>query len=290
MQLLFRSTLPRLAIQFRDFVRAKYRVELLLQTAKNAQGQEEIAVFYAENAPYFAEIVQACRDFLQNPLAEQYQQAGWYGGDTQTVNYSLKNLTDGSATDFKSVLTGTGKFTVFVTALCLLIYVLQLLGFSDQIMELLHYPASFAEDGQLWRYFTHSLVHLSLWHIAFNLVWWWIFAGAIERRFGSFKLILLYFVSAIISGICQNFASGPNFFGLSGVVYAVLGFVFIVDKFGSRQSSGLPEGFFKMLIVGIVFGFISPVIGVYMGNSAHISGLIVGLLAGFLQIKRQPDL
>lgn len=33
-----------------------------------------------------------------------------------------------------------------------------------------------------------------------------------------------------------------------------------------------------MLLVGIALGFISPLFGVEMGNAAHISGLIVGLI------------
>ncbi len=40
-----------------------------------------------------------------------------------------------------------------------------------------------------------------------------------------------------------------------------------------------------MLLVGIGFGFISPLIDIQMGNSAHISGLVVGLAYGFLQAK-----
>ncbi len=40
-----------------------------------------------------------------------------------------------------------------------------------------------------------------------------------------------------------------------------------------------------MLIVGIVSGFISPLFGVEMGNTAHITGLIVGLLLGWATIK-----
>ena len=150
-------------------------------------------------------------------------------------------------------------------------------------MYALHYPAYMGQESEIWRYLTHTLVHLSPWHILFNLVWWWIFADRIEDKFGSGKLILLYLVAATVSGIAQNSASGPAFFGLSGVVYAVLGFVFSVDRFSPSKQFNLPQGFFNMLLVGIALGFISPLIDVEMGNSAHISGLIVGLLLGFLQ-------
>lgn len=33
---------------------------------------------------------------------------------------------------------------------------------------------------EFWRYFTHALMHFSLMHILFNLLWWW-YLGAVEK-------------------------------------------------------------------------------------------------------------
>ena len=79
-------------------------------------------------------------------------------------------------------------------------------------------------------------------------------------------------MSAAVSGAVQNYFTGPAFFGLSGVVYAVLGYVLVVDKL-HPHSFDLPEG------------FISPLFGINIGNAAHISGFILGLVWGFLQSK-----
>lgn len=185
---------------------------------------------------------------------------------------------------FNVFLAQSGKITLFITALCLLIYVGQNIGFDKSIMPALHYPADEAQKTEIWRYITHSLVHLSHLHILFNLSWFWIFGGMIERRFGPVKLLSLYLLSAFISGYVQNMVSGPAFFGLSGVVYAVLGYVLVRDKF-NKTLFDLPEGFFTMLLVGIGLGFISPFFGVEMGNAAHISGLILGMIWGFFDSK-----
>ena len=176
------------------------------------------------------------------------------------------------------------KITFILTALCAVIYLLQNVGFEEPIMDLFHYPAYSWEDQEVWRYFTHTIVHLSIPHILFNLSWFWLFGGAIERRFGSFHFLLLVLVSAAVSGAVQNDFTGPAFFGLSGVVYAVLGYVLVVDKL-HPHSFDLPEGFFTMLLVGLLFGFISPLFGIKIGNAAHISGFILGLVWGFLQSK-----
>ncbi|OOF53501.1 rhomboid family intramembrane serine protease [Rodentibacter genomosp. 2] len=171
-----------------------------------------------------------------------------------------------------------------ITAICVIVYLLQQLGFEERIMEIFHYPVYFDQDGELWRYITHTFVHLSNIHIIANLSWFWLFGGIIERYFGGLKLFLLFLVSAIVSGIVQNYFSGAGFFGLSGVVYAVLGYVFVVDKLNANIFN-LPKGFFTMLLVGLIFGFISPLFDIYIGNAAHISGFIVGLFWGFIDSK-----
>ena len=110
------------------------------------------------------------------------------------------------------------KITFILTALCAVIYLLQNVGFEEPIIDLFHYPAYSWEDQEVWRYFTHAIVHLSVPHILFNLSWFWLFGGAIERRFGSLHFLLLVLVSAAVRGAVQNYFTGPAFFGLSGVV------------------------------------------------------------------------
>lgn len=171
-----------------------------------------------------------------------------------------------------------------ITAICVVVYLLQQIGLEQNIMEAFHYPAYADEDWQLWRYVTHAFVHLSNVHIIANLAWFWLFGGVIQRYFGGTKLFLLFLLSAVISGAVQNYFSGPDFFGLSGVVYAVLGYVFVVDKLNAHVFD-LPKGFFTMLLIGLALGFISPLFGVYLGNAAHISGLIVGLVWGLIDSK-----
>ncbi|NBH75921.1 rhomboid family intramembrane serine protease [Rodentibacter pneumotropicus] len=171
-----------------------------------------------------------------------------------------------------------------ITAICVIVYLLQQIGFEESIMDAFHYPVYFDQDWELWRYISHSFVHLSNIHIIANLSWFWLFGSVIERYFGGRKLFFIFLVSAMVSGIVQNYFSGAGFFGLSGVVYAVLGYVFVVDKLNANIFN-LPKGFFTMLLVGLIFGFISPLFDIYIGNAAHVSGLLVGLLWGFIDSK-----
>nr|WP_284150315.1 rhomboid family intramembrane serine protease [Pasteurella multocida] len=61
--------------------------------------------------------------------------------------------------------------------------------------------------------------------------------------FGTGKLFQLFLIAGLLSGFAQNIASGPYFFGLSGVVYAVLGYVLIYDKWGKTRTSLFLAGF-----------------------------------------------
>ena len=72
------------------------------------------------------------------------------------------------------------KITFILTALCALIYLLQNIGFEEPIMDLLHYPAYSWEDQEVWRYFTHAIVHLSVPHILFNLSWFWLLVARLN--------------------------------------------------------------------------------------------------------------
>lgn len=55
----------------------------------------------------------------------------------------------------------TGPFTLFITTLCLVIYIFQLTGYQDSILTLMHYPENTQQDTQFWRYLSHTFVHLS---------------------------------------------------------------------------------------------------------------------------------
>ncbi len=52
-------------------------------------------------------------------------------------------------------------------------------------------------------------MHFSLMHILFNLLWRWYLGGAVEKRLGSGKLIVITLISALLSGNVQKKFSGP---------------------------------------------------------------------------------
>lgn len=238
--------------------------------------------FYRKTHRTFLAIEQETEVFLTEWLERKNAQAWQNGVSSINVHHEVPSDNSQANSRFSFVsYFQQQKITVFLTALCALIYLFMFLGFAEPLLLLTHFPAEAEQEGEIWRYLSHTLVHLSNMHILFNLTWWWIFGGAIERQLGSIKLLQIYLLAGVITGVAQNVASGPAFFGLSGVVYAVLGYVFVLDKLNKQTDFDLPDGFFYMLVVGILLGFAGPLVDINIGNTAHISGLLVGMLLAF---------
>lgn len=134
-----------------------------------------------------------------------------------------------------------------------------------------------SQSGQWWRVITPAFIHFGIVHIAFNLIWWWSLGRQIETRFGSSTLMLLFLFSAIGSNVGQLIVSGSNFGGLSGVVYAVVGFVWWIGWLRPKWNLSLPNPVIGFLLVWLVLGYMD-VLWVNMANTAHTVGLLSGCL------------
>jgi GlpG protein len=136
-------------------------------------------------------------------------------------------------------------------------------------------------SGQLWRLFTPALMHFSLPHILFNLLWVWVAGRAIETLHGRTALLGLVLLSALVSNLAQFWVSGPMFGGMSGVVFALLGYAWLWDRRGGRPAIGLPPALMGLMLLWLVLGFAGVLEYVGVGaiaNTAHLAGLVAGLV------------
>src|SRR5262249_59186858 len=95
--------------------------------------------------------------------------------------------------------------------------------------------------GELWRVVTPAFIHISEWHLLFNmlcLIW---LGTQLERRYGTGRFALLVLLMAVPSHLCQYFFPAvslegwrpvvaqpmPLFGGMSGVLYGLFGFVWM---------------------------------------------------------------
>jgi GlpG protein len=138
-----------------------------------------------------------------------------------------------------------------------------------------------SENGEWWRLIGPAFIHYSLLHIVFNLLWWWSLGQQIEARFGRLGLIGLLVFSAALSNLGQLLVSGPNFGGLSGVVYALVGSVWWFGWLKPKWGLGLPKPIIGFMLVWLLIGYMD-VLPVNMANTAHSLGLVSGCIFAWL--------
>ena len=75
------------------------------------------------------------------------------------------------------------------------------------------------------------------------------------KRLGAGKLFVLAVVSAFFSGWAQSLFSGALFGGLSGVVYALMGYVWLTGERAPERGLMLPRGLMVFSVLWLVAGY-----------------------------------
>jgi GlpG protein len=133
--------------------------------------------------------------------------------------------------------------------------------------------------GEVWRLITPIFIHFGPMHLLFNLWCLYNLGGVVEIQRGWFRVAALVLVSALISNLAQLLFKGPGFGGMSGVVYALLGYAWMKSRFD--PSAGIyiaPDT--VMILVGWLFLCMTPLMPINVANHAHVGGLVVGLIVG----------
>ena len=141
-------------------------------------------------------------------------------------------------------------------------------------------------SGQWWRLFTPMLIHFGFLHIAMNGMWFWELGRRIELRQGSINLIGLSLLFSLVSNFAQYLFGGPSLFGgLSGVLYGLLGHIWIYQLMAPNPMYNLPRGVLVMMLVWLALcmsGLVSMIGFGQIANAAHVGGLVIGCLTGLL--------
>jgi len=163
-------------------------------------------------------------------------------------------------------------------------------------------------EGQVWRLITPVFVHgnytgeagdflMAFLHIFFNMYWLYWLGTLMEVRFGLKTYLLLFFISAITSVLVPLLTpasgllgirglQGSPVVGMSGVVYAVIGFGWC--KMRLQPSVGMLVPPFILMIAMIWLG-----LGIFMSTGsegvshlAHLVGLITGAAIAYVHTLR----
>ncbi|WP_038175695.1 rhomboid family intramembrane serine protease GlpG [Vibrio pacinii] len=267
---------PRMAQAFIDYMASR---KIDVQMMPEGEGQFALWLVGVEHQ---VEAEAELKQFLANPNAGKYQAASWQVAETRQNHFKYH-----SPSMLAMIKAKAGPVTLSVMMMCIVIFGLQQFGSGQGVFNALHFPAFSTQQWQLWRWVSHALLHFSIMHIAFNLLWWWQLGGDIEQRLGSAKLLQLLVISAALSGAGQYWIEGANFGGLSGVVYALVGYLWMLGYKAPQLGLNLPKPVIGFMLVWLVLGFVQPFMAI--ANTAHLAGLISGVLLGLLDASRMVE-
>jgi GlpG protein len=136
-------------------------------------------------------------------------------------------------------------------------------------------------QGQLWRLITPILIHWNVLHILFNMWWLRDLGSMIEARQSTMQFALLVLVTAAGSNLGEYWLGHTAVFGgMSGVLYALLGYIWMRGKFDPGSGLFLHPTTVAMMLVWLVVcyaGFVGNI-----ANAAHVVGLLMGMAWGYL--------
>lgn len=139
-------------------------------------------------------------------------------------------------------------------------------------------------SGEIWRLITPIFIHFGILHLVFNMLWLKDLGSMVEDRKGTLFLGIFVVVSAVVSNYAQYLVSHPGFGGMSGVVYALLGYIWMKGKYDPGSRMFLHRQTVIFMLGWFVLGFTGWVGNI--ANAAHGGGLIIGVAWGFLSSRK----
>lgn len=253
---------PRLAFALND-----YLVSQGIDARVKAYSQLDVCIFVAEHD--FARAQTIYQEFSVNPNDEKYLAASWQIEHTSgELNYGAAPLNLSKRFWQLPLLVKT------VFLLSIIVFIALMSGAATTVFYWLKFTPT---NPITW--LTPSILHFSAVHIVFNLMWWVYLAPKISKTCSTAWLVSLFLVSSLVSSWLQYLLVGPDFGGLSGVVYGLFGFCWLYGYQVPTSSLKLSNGIIGFVLVWMVLGFMD-VLFVSMANWAHLGGLLSGMVLG----------
>ncbi len=142
--------------------------------------------------------------------------------------------------------------------------------------------------GEWWRLFTAMFLHGGMTHILMNMFSLYLIGRGVEMYFEKKAYLSMYLFSGLLGGLA-SLSMHPQSVGIGasgaifGVFGALAGFFLAHREKIATQSKAFLKDFGIVLGLNLVFGLSISSIDV----SAHIGGLVVGLIGGFV-ISKNP--
>jgi rhomboid protease GluP len=140
--------------------------------------------------------------------------------------------------------------------------------------------------GEWWRLFTAMFLHGGMTHLLMNMFSLYLIGRGAEMYFDAKSYLSIYFFSGLIGGLVSLYMHPVSVgVGASGAIFGVFGalagfFLAHREKIASYTKAFMKD-FTIIIVINLVIGLSIPSIDV----SAHIGGLVIGFVGGFVLSK-----
>jgi membrane associated rhomboid family serine protease len=141
-------------------------------------------------------------------------------------------------------------------------------------------------SSQMWQPFTCCLLHGTVLHLLFNVIYLWVFGALFEEVFGSGRFFATVIFLAFGSSVAE-YAFCQGGVGLSGINYGLFGLLWVLSR-KDRRFFGTLDRQTVHLLVGWFFFCIATTVANVMAvaNVAHGAGAILGVMLGFALVEK----
>ena len=183
-----------------------------------------------------------------------------------------------------------GNYSFLILFLISISFVLQLLipGYTKLFML---YPPLVIERP--WTLITHIFLHggtynflhdnfrYAFYHFFINMLVFFFFAPVLERKIGSSKFLLIFFLAGIFAGIGWSLTSINPALGASGAICGIFAtLAVLMPRMRVYLFFIVPLEIWVVVILFALYDFFMIGSGDMIAHTAHLSGLFFGLLAG----------
>lgn len=147
-------------------------------------------------------------------------------------------------------------------------------------------------EGEVWRLVSPIFLHGDIFHLLFNMLWLYVLGTQLEVHLGASRYLSFIFLTGAISNTFQYLMGGPNFIGISGVLCAMITYVYVRQRVAPWEGYQLQRSTFLFIMLFILGMFAiqatSFLLTLWIGqgfatsiaNTAHLSGALLGLILG----------
>jgi membrane associated rhomboid family serine protease len=170
-------------------------------------------------------------------------------------------------------------------AINLILFVVRIVN-PDLAINLGLYPPEFWDRP--WTLVTSMFIHASIWHILANMITFYFFGSYLNRLLGAVKFLIVYFAGGILGGIVFLLlppSEAAVAVGASGAIFALGGVLAVMRPRLRVLVFPIPAPlplWIAILGIFVIFSFLPSV-----AWQAHLGGLVLGLVAGYIFRRRE---